>query len=70
MANAEHDKRDRALEKPKARRPAADTEFIDDPHGRHGGSEESEGQPQDREPARDEDDTTETDEIDENEDRP
>jgi hypothetical protein len=28
--------------------PATETEFIDDPHGRHGGGDESEGQPQTR----------------------
>ena len=34
------------------RHPSTETDFIDAPHGRHGGSEESEGRPQSRdEPA-------------------
>lgn len=48
------------------KQPATQTEFIDDPHGRHGGSEESEGQPQTRDVDAGQDklrDPTESDDI-------
>jgi hypothetical protein len=44
--------------------PATETEFIDDPHGRHGGGDESEGQPQTRDDVGDEDKPGQTDESD------
>ena len=49
---SEEDQRQRAAGAPRTPADAAPREIIDSPHGRHGGSEESEGAPQEQ------DDTT------------
>lgn len=51
---SEQDQRQRAAGAPRTPADAAPREIIDSPHGKHGGSEESEGAPQEHEgsPAR------------------
>ena len=48
MATNERNQNGNGNRSAKPKHPETDTDFIDDPHGRHGGSEESEGRPQER----------------------
>jgi hypothetical protein len=48
MATNERNQNGNENRSAKPKKPETDTNFIDGPHGRHGGSEESEGRPQER----------------------
>jgi hypothetical protein len=48
MATNERNQNGNGNRSAQPKHPETHTDFIDEPHGRHGGSEESEGRPQER----------------------